>query len=180
MQQTEAASLVGRLVGFTLAVGLVEETVKAIPIFWIASRQPEPLKPLAIAYLGAISGLAFGVIEAVVYSLTYASDHAAASLSYGQYVVVQVLRFVSLPLLHGIWSATLGYFIGLAFCLRASKRVLLVFGLSLVTIMHGLYNTFAGGWFGLLVAIASLLLFIGYVRSQHFILSGLLQANVES
>jgi len=166
VQASKSASIFPRLVGFTLGVGLVEESVKGLPVIWMGLRSRAQLAPTAIAYIGVISGLAFGAAEAIVYSIQYAAGHAAAAISYGDYLIVQVLRFVSLPLLHAIWSGILGYFVGFAVNSATTRRVALIIGLALVSVLHGLYNTFADGWLGFLVAVFSMLLFVGYVRAE--------------
>jgi hypothetical protein len=41
---SESASIFGKLVGFTLAVGLVEEAAKALPVMWFASRHANGMR----------------------------------------------------------------------------------------------------------------------------------------
>ncbi len=177
---SESANIVGKLLGYTLAVGLVEEMAKGIPILWFAFRTPNIKRPATTAYIGVISGLAFGATEAIVYSFAYAAGHAASAMSYGDYLVVQVLRFVSLPLLHAIWSGILGYFIGLAMLAVNSRRAIIIAGIALVSVLHGTYNTFSNSWIGLLVAVFSLFIFIGYVRAESILTAAVRESIVES
>lgn len=169
--EAHSANLAGRLVGFTLGVGLVEEGVKAFPIYLLLFRKGLFQRPLTYAYMGAMSGLAFGSAEAVVYSVTYAQGLVLGGLGFGDYIVVQFIRFITLPLLHGIWSGMAGYFIGLAALNRSKARVLFAVGLGMVALLHGLYDTFADGWGGLAVAVASLLMFVSYARTDAHIVS---------
>jgi RsiW-degrading membrane proteinase PrsW (M82 family) len=169
--ETQSASLAGRLLGFTLGVGLVEEGVKAFPIYLFLFRKGQFQRPLTYAYMGAMSGLAFGSTEAVVYSLSYAQGLAVGGLGFGDYIVVQFIRFITLPLLHGIWSGMACYFVGLAALNRNKARVLFVVGLSMVAVLHGVYDTFASGWGGLAIAVVSLLMFVSYARTDAHVVS---------
>lgn len=165
-QASESASIFGRLIGMTLAVGLVEESAKLLPVLWFAKRLGDNVRPTTVAYLGVISGLAFGATEAILYSASYAVGHASAQLSYGDYLIVQLLRLVSLPFLHGIWTGISAYFAGLSAINPSARRAVIVVGLLGVSMLHGLYNTFSNGWLGLVLAMFSLAVFIGYVRDE--------------
>ncbi len=163
---SESASVFGRLLGMTVAVGLVEETAKLLPVLWFARSLGATVRPTTIAYLGVISGLAFGATEAILYSISYAAGHASAQIGYGDYLLVQILRLVSLPFLHGIWTGISAYFAGLSAINPSARRVVILAGLLSVSVLHGLYNTFADGWLGFVFAMLSLGIFVGYVRGE--------------
>jgi protease PrsW len=163
----DSASIFGRLVGMTIGVGVVEETAKLLPVLWFARTLGPNVRPTTVAYLGVISGLAFGATEAILYSLDYAKLHASSAIGHGDYLITQLLRLVSLPFLHGIWTGTSAYFAGLSAINPSARRVVIIAGLLGVSLLHGLYNTFAGGWLGFLLAILSLALFVGYVRDEE-------------
>ncbi len=165
-EASSSASIVGRLVGMTFAVGLIEESAKMIPVLLIARKmQPQP-HPRTVAYLGVISGLAFGATEAIVYSISYAYGHSTHRIGYGDYLIVQIIRFISLPLLHAIWAGITGYFVGLSIFSPVARRVLLAAALMLTSSLHGIYNTCGSGWFAFAMAIISLGLFVNYVRND--------------
>lgn len=168
---SRSTDTLGRLVGMTISVGFLEELAKAVPLLWIACRSTKPSTPNTGAFLGCLSGLAFGSTEAVAYSVAYAAGHAMSALpSYGDYILVQILRFVSLPLLHGIWSGIAGYFIFLSRTTSGSRGSMPALGLILVACLHGAYDTFIGtaglGWVGAAIAMCSLILFVGYIRNE--------------
>jgi RsiW-degrading membrane proteinase PrsW (M82 family) len=159
----QSLSLLTRWFGFVFGVGLIEEATKALPVYLFVYRKARPYRPLNYAYVGIVSGLAFGVIEGVYYSYKYAVLPRLGLIDL--YIVIQLLRLISLPLLHACWSAVLGYFIGLASIHRQAPRVLMGVGLLLAAVLHGTYDTFCDGWFGVLVAGLTVLVFISYVRS---------------
>lgn len=96
----EAAGLLTRWVGSVFGVGRVEETIKGLPIYLCFYRQRYPCHPLTYAYLGVVCGLAPGVIEGVEYSYLNATLLRGGPDLVGPFVVVQLLRLISLPLLH--------------------------------------------------------------------------------
>jgi len=124
--------------------------------------------PTTVAYLGVISGLAFGATEAILYSISYAAGHASAEIGYNDYMLVQILRLISLPFLQGIWTGTSAYFAGLSAINPSARRVGILAGFIGVSLLHGAYNTFADGWFGFLLAMLSLAIFVGYFRDEAY------------
>ena len=163
---SESASMFSRLFGMTVGVGLVEETAKLLPVLWVARTFGKNTRPTTFAYLGVISGLAFGATEAIIYSFTYAAGHASSQIGYGDYLIIQLLRLVSLPFLHAIWAGTTAYFAGLAAINPSARRVVILAGLLAVALLHGTYNTFSDSWLGFVIAMVSFALFIGYVRDE--------------
>ena len=64
------APFVQRLFGFTFGIGLPEEFVKIIPIWFVIDRRDEVSWNDALI-VGLTSGAAFGVAEGIVYSEHY-------------------------------------------------------------------------------------------------------------
>lgn len=89
---------VGKLIGFTFGVGLCEEGVKAIPLFWRFGRGNSRLDLRGAAAWGIASGVGFGLTEAVHYSLDMYNGLATAP--------IYLVRFASCVALHGAWAGT--------------------------------------------------------------------------
>ncbi|HLJ56109.1 MAG TPA: PrsW family glutamic-type intramembrane protease [Chthonomonadaceae bacterium] len=162
-------ALLPRMLGFILGVGVVEETTKALPIWIFCYNRNYPASPLMYSFIGAVSGLAFGVAEAVHYSYLYANGLTHGRYGVSVYMIAEFLRLISLPLLHACWSAVVGYFIGLARLYRGPAKSLIAFGIIVAAILHGLYDTLSGSWAGLAVAAVSLIVFVSYVRTSALI-----------
>ncbi|MBI3921312.1 MAG: PrsW family intramembrane metalloprotease [Armatimonadetes bacterium] len=145
-------------IGNVFGVGLVEEAVKALPLYIFAFLPKLLYSPISFSFLGVLSGLVFGVAEGPAYSMFY-----EAALEGGDQVTAQLLRLISLPLLHACFGGIVGYFMGLAASHKRGSHALLALGLGLSAILHGTYNTFSGGWIGFGVAILTLLVFVSYV-----------------
>ncbi|NJL29871.1 MAG: PrsW family intramembrane metalloprotease [Thermoanaerobaculia bacterium] len=163
---TESASFLGQMIGYVLGVGILEEGVKALPLYWLFIHLRKPTTVREASYLGTVSGLAFGVAEAVWYSILYVVWRQQGWLGDADYVAVQLLRFITLPLLHALWAGILGYFIGLAANFRHRAHALVIVGWAAVAMLHGLYDALPP-LPGLGVTLVTFLLFIGYSRSAE-------------
>jgi len=86
---------------------------------------------------------------------------------YGSMVLTQVVRFMTLPLLHAVWAGIAGWFIAIAYQRKAGRWPTIVVGIALVAMMHGLYDTFASGIIGVSIAASTILLFLAYVTNNE-------------
>jgi RsiW-degrading membrane proteinase PrsW (M82 family) len=161
----QSATFLQRVVGTVFGIGVPEEVVKAIPLLWIFLRNREPGTVREITYLGCVSGFAFGVSEAVYYSISYAETMARGDMPLGAYMVVQLSRLITLPLLHAVFSGIAGQFIALGVETPRLRRALILAGLAIAALLHGLYDALASSILGFVAAVGTVLLFIAYVRS---------------
>ena len=171
--------MVQRVAGFIFGVGVSEEAVKAIPILWIFLRNREPGTLREITYLGCVSGFAFGVSESVGYSLFYAQNVLRGDMPLGVYVVVQLTRLITLPLLHAVWSGIAAQFIALGVETPRMRRGLIVAGVAIAALLHGLYDLLSSTILGFVFAVLTVLLFIAYVRSVEAMRSAIRAAAGE-
>lgn len=160
----ESQDVTFRWIGYVFGVGVVEETVKAVPLYFWFIVQKKPTTPREAAFAGVMSGLGFGVAEAIGYSILYVNESNAGNLTPGLFVLVQFIRMISLPLLHALWAGMFGYFIGLAALCPEKRAALVIVGLGLVAFIHGTYDTFSESWLALVLCLLTLLMFIMYMR----------------
>src|SRR5207249_11796533 len=120
-----------------------------------------------------VSGLAFGVAEAIPYSARYTQGlvHGLAQGQHvvGTYLLIEFTRLITLPLLHAIFAGISGYFMGLAALNPRAPRALMLIGIGLAALLHGTYDCFSDSWFGVGVAVLALLIFISYIRTGDLI-----------
>jgi RsiW-degrading membrane proteinase PrsW (M82 family) len=125
-------------IGFTLGVGLCEEVCKALPLLW-HYRRKAALDWRGACLWGFLSGVGFGVSEAIMYSSSHYNGIAE-----GQTYLV---RFISCVGLHGIWAAAAGIFICKHQNLIQDAENwygMLIGAAALVSapmVLHGLYDT---------------------------------------
>jgi hypothetical protein len=143
------------VIGFTAGVGFCEEACKALPLIWKA-RDSGFVSWRSAMIWGLISGVGFGVSEAITYSSDYYNG-----IDGGQ---IYLVRFISCVALHGIWAAATGinvfrrqdHFRGTLHPLEWVMQV----GITVIVpmILHGLYDTLLKqhyDWAAVAIALAS-------------------------
>ena len=159
-------------------VGFPEEIVKALPVLVLAfvhREQWAALLPKDYLFIGAVSGLAFGASEAVLYTTQAMPADAGAFAQQGaspaqiafQAIFEGAWRLLTDPISHAIWAGIAGYFIGLAIRYSRGRVVVGATGLILVAVLHGINDRLAenGDWGWIIEVGVSVLLFIGYVQA---------------
>jgi RsiW-degrading membrane proteinase PrsW (M82 family) len=159
----------------TFEVGLPEELAKMVPLVVIAVlairgvQWARNLQPRDYLFLGVVSGLVFGAVEAEEY---FAQGLEAAG-SGQQTTLLYILRFLTDPVIHALWAGIAGYFIGLAVqqyrqgMAKLAAITLGCVGLGIAAVLHGLNDWLLSGQPGLnylLVVLVGALLFLGYAR----------------
>jgi protease PrsW len=173
-------NLLSRLLGFVVGVGVLEELGKALPVYLFLARSNKLSDPQTAAFYGAMSGLGFAIAEGAAYSLRYALNLAQGDINLGSYVLASTIRFVSLPLFHAILAGISGYFIGLAVINPSRQVAMISTGIAITALLHGFYNTFAGGWLGLVTIAFSILLFVAYLRRSKQMMLEVQHAEIVS
>lgn len=163
---TNSSNIIIQAVSFILGVGVLEELCKLLPLLILGLRKNHLHRLKDGMFLGIMSGLGFALAEVVRYTLGY-WQHSAFAYSYrvfdGSFVLVQIVRFMTLPLFHAIWSGIAGWFCVVAAISNPVRKSIIIVGIGLVAIIHGLYDVFAGSIEGLLMGVASIFIFLGYL-----------------
>ncbi|QZZ20659.1 PrsW family intramembrane metalloprotease [Leptothermofonsia sichuanensis E412] len=173
------------LIGFVLGVGVLEESIKALPVYLFLVNPGKVQDPQSTAFYGAVSGLGFAISEGVTYSLQYATglsegfshslrgmDQQPLEGNISGFLLVITIRFVCLPLFHAIWAGISGYFLGLSTFSRSQQWTIILVGLAIAAVLHGLYNFFSNNILGLLIMAFSILLFLTYLRNSQKMIRG--------
>ena len=171
---TETMNPLSRMLGFVLGVGLFEEFCKVAPLLLFGLQSGKIRSAGDGLFLGMMSGLGFAMSEGVEYTIKYWSSAAglndtfpALVEQYGVFVVAQLTRFMSLPLLHAVWAGLVGY--GVAKAFREGRWNLLFAGLGIAAILHGLYDFYSPGVLSLAIAALSIALTLALiVREARF------------
>jgi RsiW-degrading membrane proteinase PrsW (M82 family) len=187
---------VWRALFFVLAVGVFEESCKAVPLLVFGWKTGAVRSVGAAVFLGILSGLGFAWNEGVGYSVRYwhgnSQDGVGGVLLHlreagrtagggseevimrhleqsvvdlfqalGSTVFVQIVRLISLPLLHAAWSGLVAYsFVAAG---RGGRWGRLLAGLGLAALLHGLYNTWSDELVGVQIAALSILLLLSCI-----------------
>ena len=117
------------LVGWILAVGLVEETVKLVPVWLLVRRNRNLNEPVdGMVYMVA-AGLGFAAVETTLFIAGAGADSA----------VVAVLRAVLTAPMHFLEAGIVGYFFA-ATVLGGKPRSYVLRGLGLAAVLHGSFD----------------------------------------
>jgi RsiW-degrading membrane proteinase PrsW (M82 family) len=166
------------LLTYTFGVGLPEELAKALPVFvlLVVLANGKQYSTRMFMYMGAVSGLAFGAVEAVKYSPGYAQGLVQGQAT-GLLAAEVFWRLLTDGLFHAATAAITCYFIGLAVKNRRWRNQLIGFGLAITTVLHGVNDRYSDGWMQVAVAATILFIFIGYVLTGDAIESQVQQVN---
>lgn len=167
-----------RLLAATGGVALPEELGKGLILLLLARRLGGLSGPSDGVFYGLMSGLGFGVWEAMMYAewvnprQATALTFEAGSISLGlySYFVGSVVRVASLPLLHAVWTAIVGYFVGVSFAAPRKTAAVLSVGIGIAVALHGPYEAFLSQRMPLAafaLATLSVVLFLAYRRNAE-------------
>lgn len=155
---TESESIIEKLIGYIFGVGLFEELIKSLPIYFIARYSKEPLIPQTLVFYGLISGTGFGASEGVLYQIGMNSE-----LDYSSSFFMNIARLTSLPFLHSVWTGISGYFISFANLYPRFRISLFILGLGIPSILHGTYNVFGWSIIGIIITFTGVILLTVYL-----------------
>ena len=150
---------INRIIGFIFGVGIFEELIKLIPVYFFIKYSKEPLLPQTVVFYGLISGIGFGVFEGVVYQIGVNSK-----LDYNTSFFMNIARLTSLPFLHAVWSGISSYFIAFFFLFPTKRYAMFLLAIVIPAILHGLYDVFTWSLIGLFIAYFGVALLIIYLK----------------
>ncbi len=153
--------MLSRLAGYA-GVGLNEEGAKLLPVLLVAFVLKRVRTPLDGIFYGAMSGLGFGMVEGLRY--------VSASGDEVTFLIQSMLRTTSLPFMHALWSSIAGYFVALSLVSPRRRVSLVLAGLIVTSLGHGIYDALSGGPLGVALAACLYFLFMAYLeRSQDMV-----------
>jgi RsiW-degrading membrane proteinase PrsW (M82 family) len=158
-----------------IGVGFNEEITKGLPILVaglvLLKFRSTKLDVRMWMFLGTVAGLTFGVFEQAFYTsqdivlinqARVSSQAVEAVLAFAERVFVDGFQ-------HAVWAGISAFFIGMAVNYRRRRVLLIVVGVSVPAVLHGLNDwsqvAFDSVWPSIIIQAVSLLLFLGYTMS---------------
>jgi RsiW-degrading membrane proteinase PrsW (M82 family) len=157
----DSPNFFNRIIGFVFGVGITEETIKALPIFFILMRSKKPLFPQTMVYYGLLSGIGFGILEAIDYQ-----TKVNIKLDYSNAFFMNIARLTSLPFLHAVWCGIASYFLSFSFLYPKYRKSMLVLAISIPALLHGLYDVFGWSYLGLGICVFSVVALMFYLKKS--------------
>ncbi len=117
-----------------VVVAFSEELLKYLAFFFTISNHPELDEPVDLIIYMITAALGFAALENFIIL-------SSVDISMQEMAKISVIRFFSGTFLHALTSGILGGF--LAFYYHYSKKSILVWGIVLVSFLHGIYNLLA-------------------------------------
>ena len=155
----EGNSFFNQVIGFVFGVGIFEELVKLLPVYFFLKYSKEPLLPQTVVFYGLISGIGFGVFEGVIYQINVNSK-----LDYNTSFFMNIARLTSLPFLHAVWTGISSYFISFSFLYPIKRYSMWLLAIFIPALLHGLYDVFTWSLIGLFIAYLGVALLIIYLK----------------
>lgn len=164
-----------------IAPGYNEEITKALPVLlaavFLLNKAKVKLSVRMWMFMGTVAGVTFGAFEAYFYisqkiftEISLNGQPPIAFLS-----VPGTFSFLDRVLVdgfqHAIWAGVSGVFIGLGVNYRRRRVPLILFGVSVAAMLHGLNDWSLTGVFGssqvpwFLIQLLSVFLFLGYTAT---------------
>ncbi len=133
----------GGIVFTFVGVALSEEIVKYLAVYFAVLRRKVFDEPVDAMIYMIIAALGFAAVENV-FTVRLVASQGGGLHDIG---AILTLRFLGATFLHTLASGIVGYALARAFFSKKSHFILLVPGLIIAMIIHGLYNTFVAKTF---------------------------------
>ncbi len=116
----------------------LEELFKFLAVYAVVAWRKEFDEPLDAMIYMIVAALGFAAVE----NIASIVQGGAAILASADAIQVLSLRFIGATLLHGLSSALVGYYWGMAMVKHISYNTMIVEGLGVATLLHATFNTF--------------------------------------
>ncbi len=177
LSQMHELGFLSRALTFIFIVGISEEAIKVLPIWILLRKKGRQLLGKALIWLSLMSGFGFAIAEnlrdysmrLIFFNAAVATEESEVPVEsfvsfvsmYGAFFSGQLVRLISLPILHAAWTGIVAGCVFYGYQSSQSIRYL-VLGIIVAAFLHGLYNTFADSpLIGVAIAAFSLVLLAG-------------------
>jgi len=118
-----------------LGVALVEELIKFLAVWLLAVKNREFDEPVdAMIYMITVA-MGFAAIENVLILF-----QLGPAFFWDKTLEISIFRFLGATFLHALASGLIGYFLARSLCAKDKWNFVLIAGIAIATLLHGLYN----------------------------------------
>jgi len=127
---------------FFIGVAFTEEGVKYLVVKGEVLRDQEFDEPVDAMLYMIIAALGFAALENILVLIPIRQEVFLFSEIFRQTATISFFRFVGATFLHALCSGLVGYFLALSFWETKKRTRLVISGLTIAIILHGLFNLF--------------------------------------
>ncbi len=115
----------------------LEELFKFLAVYVVVAWRKDFDEPLDAMIYMIVAALGFAAVE----NVASIAQGGAAMLAQAGTIQVLSLRFIGANLLHGLSSALVGYYWGMAMAKHISYTKMIMEGIGVATLLHAIFNT---------------------------------------
>ena len=127
------------LIYWFLVIALSEELFKYLVVRLKVVGSSDLDEPVDLMIYMVVAALGFAAVENILYLFT-----PSGQMSFDQLIsrtlIIDFVRFIGATFLHTLCSATIGYSLAMSFCSAKKKLLIMLSGILLAMVLHGLYN----------------------------------------
>lgn len=139
LDQFSISQLAYQIIYWFLIISFSEELFKFFVVKMKVVGSPHLDEPLDIMLYMVVVALGFAAVENILYLFNPVSPLSFNELI-NRTVFIAVVRFAGATFLHTLCSAVVGYSLAVSFCEVKTKRIAVVAGVIIATLLHGLYD----------------------------------------
>ena len=118
-----------------VGIGFVEEMLKYLVVKKTVLNHREFDEPVDAMVYMIVAALGFAALENLLILLPMGINFRFFDAAF-----VSIFRFVGATLLHALASGLIGYFLALSLCQTKNRLKLMIQGIVIATLLHGLYD----------------------------------------
>lgn len=126
---------IANILNIFIGVALIEEFLKYLIVRNQVLNHREFDEPIDAMLYMIIAALGFAAVENILILF-----QLGPAILWGKAFELSIFRFLGATFLHTLSSGLIGYFLALSILEKKGRIKLLVLGISLATLLHGLYN----------------------------------------
>lgn len=132
---------IATLIGVVFVAAITEEIAKYCALRYSALKNSECDEPPDIMIYAITAALGFAAFENILFLLPNEEILSVSPYIYFKNMFTEsTIRFVSGTFLHALTSGIVGYFIAISMMATKHRRKIVIIGLFLAMLLHGLYN----------------------------------------
>jgi len=134
-QELNLSRVLTNILNIFIGVAFIEELLKYLVVRYQVLKHPEFDEPVDAMLYMIIAALGFAGVENILILF-----QLGPAILWGEALEISIFRIIGATFLHALASGLVGYFLALSIFEKQKRTKLLILGLGIATLLHGLYN----------------------------------------